>query len=695
MSTSTIEPNARPSRRRVTFARSPQRPAENAEDSGCAARPGAVPPRPDAATRNLRCKRLEISRRDGEVVKLEIQDVVDIRALGTDEVLPDTNVDDVIYLLEITDELDELVRTQLSRSGLEVPKQVFDAHLGRDVSGSCFVNEAFFMYWPVPVQQDLKYWEIEQRLRYEGTESLSTDLDHNLIWTGYERWPKGLPRRPYYPLLPAVTGSRILHYAMTAASFYSHTRDNSGRSVHGCVLVDPRRQYTIKRFNYESPVSVSSLEVVELPPSSQFCFLEEQANLERICDMIESRRGYFSRQNTSTAVIQCITSLILDDMFGVMFQVSRGLDYIELSLYMDDLPASVVSTWRKYLGHWRNSLVYFRTSASTLLEVFEHSLGYDKQHARGFHGQQASEMDLRTLSNLRRLSKDVEATRARVETVFQALMSTLSIMESQRAIAQAKEVSKLTNLAFFFIPLSFVATVFGTNVVEFQEHFTWRLWVGVSIGTTAITYFVLYFAEISNAWRNITDFILRWLVPPPIFTLMFLRKMKFRNPAGPLVTLSRLPALAVFVVDAAVLAGLSVVAMRFPLSTGAAVAVSFAMAIGATAFCLGPAIRFYSWRLLKYPPYSRPSRMPTDKQAGGRRPWLSHSEILRRLARLPYGGVDDSAELHARRAADPAVRLPQPQPKLINPAPGRPTDSVAKVGSHGKLEALKTKLPTV
>jgi Mg2+ and Co2+ transporter CorA len=47
------------------------------------------------------------------------------------------------------------------------------------------------------------------------------------------------------------------------------------------------------------------------------------------------------------------------------------------------------------------------------------------------------------------------------------LMNSAMIDESQRAIAQARRVGKLTALAFFFIPLSFTASVFGMNFKEF------------------------------------------------------------------------------------------------------------------------------------------------------------------------------------------------------------------------------------
>lgn len=59
---------------------------------------------------------------------------------------------------------------------------------------------------------------------------------------------------------------------------------------------------------------------------------------------------------------------------------------------------------------------------------------------------------------------DAKALQKRNTDTFQALMSTMSIMESKAAITQGHKMEKLTELAFVFIPMSFVASVFGMEV---------------------------------------------------------------------------------------------------------------------------------------------------------------------------------------------------------------------------------------
>lgn len=49
---------------------------------------------------------------------------------------------------------------------------------------------------------------------------------------------------------------------------------------------------------------------------------------------------------------------------------------------------------------------------------------------------------------------------------FQLLMSSISVRDSQLSIEQSQRASRLTQLAFIYAPLSFVAGIFGMNVKE-------------------------------------------------------------------------------------------------------------------------------------------------------------------------------------------------------------------------------------
>ncbi|KAK7543921.1 hypothetical protein BKA81DRAFT_374690 [Phyllosticta paracitricarpa] len=77
-------------------------------------------------------------------------------------------------------------------------------------------------------------------------------------------------------------------------------------------------------------------------------------------------------------------------------------------------------------------------------------------------------------AGLKTSSMKVDDTLRHCESTFSAFIGTMSINESTRAIREAKEVTKSTQLATFFIPLTFVAGIFGMNLEELANL---RLWV--------------------------------------------------------------------------------------------------------------------------------------------------------------------------------------------------------------------------
>ncbi|RHZ70337.1 hypothetical protein CDV55_108290 [Aspergillus turcosus] len=65
---------------------------------------------------------------------------------------------------------------------------------------------------------------------------------------------------------------------------------------------------------------------------------------------------------------------------------------------------------------------------------------------------------------------------------MQVVMNNANIKESRKAISQAEGVEILTRLAFIFIPLNFVTSVFGMNFVQFgQGELSLWIWPAVSI----------------------------------------------------------------------------------------------------------------------------------------------------------------------------------------------------------------------
>jgi Mg2+ and Co2+ transporter CorA len=105
------------------------------------------------------------------------------------------------------------------------------------------------------------------------------------------------------------------------------------------------------------------------------------------------------------------------------------------------------------------------------------------------------------LKDFGRLLKQAREMSRRFDKGMNLLMNSAMIDESQRAIAQAERVAKLTGLAFFFIPLSFTASVFGMNFREFANNQGNTLHIWVWIATSAVVIGVAYLFLMWNSWR--------------------------------------------------------------------------------------------------------------------------------------------------------------------------------------------------
>lgn len=99
----------------------------------------------------------------------------------------------------------------------------------------------------------------------------------------------------------------------------------------------------------------------------------------------------------------------------------------------------------------------------------------------------------KTAAHAYALLQDYQGLITRTETLsytckarLQILMSMAGIVESNKAIEQAKEVTKLTRLAFVFIPLSFVSSFFGMNLTPLIEPPGLSLWLFFAVSAPLV-----------------------------------------------------------------------------------------------------------------------------------------------------------------------------------------------------------------
>ncbi|KAK3332641.1 cora-like Mg2+ transporter protein-domain-containing protein [Cercophora scortea] len=417
-----------------------------------------------------------------------------------------------LFVIETTGSDDEL------RGGAAgIPEDFIKAHLEAGDGLQSTMHEGtstrerfFFATWARLVRQSKERFEDAERIRAKKPYDIETlkswdpmDLLQN--HRRHYKWPEA-PSRPYDLVIEDVSGGgckTLFHAAKECMSFsddhslyrkYGVTRnltqslDFAGADVFtGFLLVDPLQQHRVFEISY-GYTEAEDTAVEKIVP----CFLDDERPLERfreafkrsMDDLEMGWTGSWTYEEFLNILVRVtITNLMCDDLSRVLGKISRSLDEIELVLHDNEILRHSVGRWRGQLGRWRNSLFHqdisVRYMSNNLKAIPTEELGGND----GLPGKMLA------------VEQDLQAIRRRIDDTFQALMSAMNIVESERAIMQAEIVSKLTHLAFFFVPLTLVATIFGMNVNEFSQHLPWWLWVLASILTTAVTYLALYWRE--------------------------------------------------------------------------------------------------------------------------------------------------------------------------------------------------------
>jgi Mg2+ and Co2+ transporter CorA len=87
----------------------------------------------------------------------------------------------------------------------------------------------------------------------------------------------------------------------------------------------------------------------------------------------------------------------------------------------------------------------------------------------------------------------------RCDAGMTVVMNNANLAESKRAMAQASRVSKLTLLAFFYVPLSFTASFFGMNFSQFGTSSTLGIWLWFALSAPVLVLsFIFYQWDIAG-----------------------------------------------------------------------------------------------------------------------------------------------------------------------------------------------------
>ena len=137
---------------------------------------------------------------------------------------------------------------------------------------------------------------------------------------------------------------------------------------------------------------------------------------------------------------------------SVFLSINLVLDGMDRGLLRGEDIRVNLSVWRVVLGTCRYHLVQYQRDLRGSLEILKDPEAPDL------------EVQATVQEEYHALLSDAKELGERVERTFQSVASTMSILESKSAIAEAHSIGRLTELASIFVPLSFVSSFYGMGV---------------------------------------------------------------------------------------------------------------------------------------------------------------------------------------------------------------------------------------
>nr|RBQ85645.1 hypothetical protein FVER53263_05894 [Fusarium verticillioides] len=197
---------------------------------------------------------------------------------------------------------------------------------------------------------------------------------------------------------------------------------------------------------------------------------------------------YISKIPTSTlnqdnsSISSILTRLPFDDMWQLLAELRLMQDHVDADLGADLhihlLEAAGTMT--------RQNVAWIRSTLQELSEWIGHI-----EKSKGILNL-PEELE----EEMAELTADLQSLQSRSEQTLNLLVASTGIAQSSLVIDQTSGINKLTELAFFFIPLSFITSIFSMQVAELTESppkmWTWGLSLGLVF---LITYLIRSFVR--------------------------------------------------------------------------------------------------------------------------------------------------------------------------------------------------------
>ncbi|KAH6895912.1 hypothetical protein B0T10DRAFT_456157 [Thelonectria olida] len=169
-----------------------------------------------------------------------------------------------------------------------------------------------------------------------------------------------------------------------------------------------------------------------------------------------------------------LTQLSLDDVWQLFTEIRLALDQVDADLGAD-LHVHLVES---YGVMTRQNVAWMRSTLQELVDCVSTIGALARLKSEG------------PVDEIRTLVEDLTALQRRVDQTLNLIVASTGISQSSLVIDQTSGINKITELAFFFVPLSFITSVFSMQVLELTATpphiWTWGLSIAVVFLATYI-----------------------------------------------------------------------------------------------------------------------------------------------------------------------------------------------------------------
>jgi hypothetical protein len=161
--------------------------------------------------------------------------------------------------------------------------------------------------------------------------------------------------------------------------------------------------------------------------------------------------------------------IIDGDLQDIIKALEWALEDISYDSLDDYLMTRRLSDWCKMMNDYEVEIPQISKSISAFAEAV--IIAGDEQRR--------SDVAAELQRIVRRAEKAANSAKTRLDKAYAGLRADMQLTESRRSISEAQTVTRLTELAFFFIPLSFASSILSISVNELNN--------GVPIWTFVVT----------------------------------------------------------------------------------------------------------------------------------------------------------------------------------------------------------------